>query len=243
MIKPLDGQAPIASTSADIFAFGILAAGVYIGESPFEGEESDTRVALRILDGERPEFPKDPEAVRFTPQIQALIQDSWCTDPTERPTVGDVVARLEALLGDNGYVQGTPNNKARAEFITDADFLSSDPQQTVQINGTDTDDPSATPTDVATPRANANASSDSNPPMSSVPTQLSSQPDTTTGTKPPQGPTNSNGLGTRSTPGPGSQPQPPTDGTNSVNHLPGPRQSTRPGKPLFSSLNIASSST
>jgi Protein kinase domain len=265
MIKPVHSQAPVESKPADIFAFGILAVGVYTGEPPFDGQESGTKIALRILEGERPRFPQNPEAVGFTPQIKAIIQDCWRVDPAERLTVEEVVANLEAL-GDNEYVQGKPNNQNRGEFVADADVLFSDPrpmpptpgqppapyekehlqggptEQGAQRSGTDTGGPSTMSMTITKPQPSASTSSSSDLPTCSLPTKPSSQSETTLGNM-------SYGLRTRSTPGsepqPQTEPRPQADGmTDSKDCLPGPgRKPPNLSKPLSFSMNIVSSST
>lgn len=76
---------------ADIFAFSMLAYEVLTGKRPFN-EQSRAMAALLISRRERPEFPQNAE---LTAQMQDILRRCWHHDPTERPTVGEVVKALE----------------------------------------------------------------------------------------------------------------------------------------------------
>ena len=82
------------SKTADVFAFGMIAVEVFTGKIPF-GEKRNEMVALRILQGGRPEMPETAQAVGLTGEIWKLLQSCWQQNPKKRPTMEEIVRRWE----------------------------------------------------------------------------------------------------------------------------------------------------
>jgi hypothetical protein len=63
------------------------------GDIPFSNYEKNARVAMAVMDHERPVLPYDCPDV-----IANLIRYCWCQLPHERPTIKDVLAYMDRYL-------------------------------------------------------------------------------------------------------------------------------------------------
>lgn len=98
------GMPVMESKAADVFAFGMFAVEVFTGKIPFKGQRKEA-VALRISRGGRPEMPANAQAVGLTDEMWKLFEGCWQQDPETRPTMEEVVKRLQTCIansdGDN----------------------------------------------------------------------------------------------------------------------------------------------
>jgi hypothetical protein len=96
------------SKAADVFAFGMLAVEIFTGEIPFV-EQENVAVVFQILRGDRPEMPENAQEVGLTVEIWKLIESCWRQNPKKRPTIKEVVVRLQELVkntkNDGGCVR------------------------------------------------------------------------------------------------------------------------------------------
>jgi serine/threonine protein kinase len=84
------------SEKVDVYSFGIIVWEVVTRKQPFAGRNF-MGVTLEVLEGRRPQIPGDcPKAV------QKLMQKCWHADASKRPSMHDVVAVLNGLIGDQG---------------------------------------------------------------------------------------------------------------------------------------------
>ena len=86
------------SKPADVFAFGMLAVEIFTGQVPFVEQENAAVVVFRILRGDRPKIPKNAQEVGLTVEIWNLIERCWQQNPKKRPTIAQVVVRLQELI-------------------------------------------------------------------------------------------------------------------------------------------------
>ena len=102
IISPPSGTHPIVfeSKPADIFSFAMLAVEIFTGNEPFQGQ-GDPKAVYRILKKDRPEFPQNPEEVGLTMEMRNLLQRCWDPEPTERPTIDDVVNAWAGFIETN----------------------------------------------------------------------------------------------------------------------------------------------
>lgn len=84
------GVSVTESKPADIFALVMLTLELLTGKRPFSGQPPAI-VAFLISQGIRPEFPVNSEDVGLTIQMQKLLRGGWHPDPTERPTIHEVI--------------------------------------------------------------------------------------------------------------------------------------------------------
>ncbi|KAG6916552.1 hypothetical protein DXG01_006378 [Tephrocybe rancida] len=81
----------------DVYACACVCYEILAGDIPFSHIPSDTAVALQIMSGARPARPANPSPWRhwgLNENIWSLIQQCWDTNPTVRPGMEEVVARL-----------------------------------------------------------------------------------------------------------------------------------------------------
>ncbi|KAK8876598.1 hypothetical protein M9Y10_006816 [Tritrichomonas musculus] len=88
------------SSSADIYAFGMLAYEIVTGELPFKEHDGLTAVSIssKISNGERPEIPD-----RVPEKMSNLIQRCWSQDPKDRPSFDEIFRELSSdpsMLGE-----------------------------------------------------------------------------------------------------------------------------------------------
>jgi len=93
------------SKAADIFAFGMLAVEVFTGKVPFEGQKNEA-VVLHISRGGRPEMPGIAQVVGLTGEMWKLLESCWQQNPKKRPTMEEVVRRLQGFVENNGDSNG-----------------------------------------------------------------------------------------------------------------------------------------
>jgi serine/threonine protein kinase len=109
IFNPLRAGVPLESARADVFAFGMLAIEVFTGTLPFVECDSE-EVIRRILEGTRPELPRNAGDVGLTTERWQLLQRCWDQDPANRPTMEEV-ARIWEDPPENTDRRPTPPGK------------------------------------------------------------------------------------------------------------------------------------
>ncbi|CAA7268614.1 unnamed protein product [Cyclocybe aegerita] len=98
---------PRKSPETDVYAFGCVCYEIYTGKVPFYEFTLDATVILQIMLGARPStpIPEDPAFVErgLTNEIWRLVEDCWAQNPTERPCVAQIVARLPRRDGPDPW--------------------------------------------------------------------------------------------------------------------------------------------
>ena len=79
---------------SDCYALGMVVLEVLSGQVPFTREVNDLMVMNKVLEGERPGRPEGAEGVWFTDDLWATLQVCWSRQPSDRPTVEDVLECL-----------------------------------------------------------------------------------------------------------------------------------------------------
>ncbi|KAF9784466.1 kinase-like domain-containing protein [Thelephora terrestris] len=78
--------------ASDVYAFGMLAYEAFSGQVPFHGKV-DTAVVIAVINGnERPPRPAHQE---LSDQLWGMIEKCWQKEPSDRPTIRELVAFLE----------------------------------------------------------------------------------------------------------------------------------------------------
>ena len=101
IIRPRNTTSPeslTGSKSADVFAFGMLAAELFGGKLP----PTTGLVTKQIITGERPSRPQAAEHLGLTGEIWKLIERCWNAGPDQRPSIDEVVCIWETFV--HGYV-------------------------------------------------------------------------------------------------------------------------------------------
>ncbi|OAX38567.1 hypothetical protein K503DRAFT_816887 [Rhizopogon vinicolor AM-OR11-026] len=88
--------------ATDVYAFAICCVEILgMGDLPY-GHRDDKYVALLVLEQDkRAEIP----STRFTPLVEALIQECWVRDPEQRPAFRYIAATLKRLRKHQGQVE------------------------------------------------------------------------------------------------------------------------------------------
>lgn len=73
--------------SSDIYSFGIIAYEILTCLPPFAGQSHDANLALKICQGERPQFP---EQVKYPQILIDLIKRCWDNEPSKRPVAREI---------------------------------------------------------------------------------------------------------------------------------------------------------
>jgi serine/threonine protein kinase len=81
------------SKEGDIFAFGMTMYEVVTGVKPFRGKRHP-EMFFAVKEGQRPEKPKNAEAIGFENGIWKLVDECWSQDRRQRPSARDVRVRL-----------------------------------------------------------------------------------------------------------------------------------------------------
>jgi len=90
----------MASKSADVFAFAMLAAEVFSGKVPF-GNMKNESVVVQIASGKRPAKPQAAEQLGLNAEMWKFIEKCWSANPNKRPAIDEVVRIWEGFV--NGY--------------------------------------------------------------------------------------------------------------------------------------------
>jgi len=102
---PKPSSKPImASKSADVFAFAMLAVEVFSGKVPF-GNMKNESVVVQIANGKRPAKPQAAEQLGLSAEMWKFIEKCWSANPNKRPSIDEVVRIWEGFV--NGYVIGS----------------------------------------------------------------------------------------------------------------------------------------
>jgi serine/threonine protein kinase len=87
------GAVAAGSTQGDIYAFGCVLYAVAAGHHPWAELQEDSIVRTHMLKGEHPPQPADMNA-----EMYELIKQCCRLNPSERPSLYDVISKLRALL-------------------------------------------------------------------------------------------------------------------------------------------------
>ena len=107
-----------STKESDCYALGMVILEV-TGRVPF-AHYKDFIVAGKVIDGERPERPRGPEAVWFTDDVWETLEQCWLPQPEARPTAKIVLERLEQgsaawqslFLGADGEFQADSDDES-----------------------------------------------------------------------------------------------------------------------------------
>ena len=116
----------VPSKEADIYALGMTVYQVLTGKWPFHSKmEGD--IMLVVMSGERPQKPRNAEAIGMTEVVWDLLIKCWREDRMTRPTIADVLKRLCGVTGENettdSMVEGFPPqlNVGRRDSVVSQD--------------------------------------------------------------------------------------------------------------------------
>jgi hypothetical protein len=95
---------------AEVFFFskGIILWELLTSQMPFYGFRFDWQIAEAVVEGKRPHTPSpSPSSPSSSPSVDSLVssymsimQESWSSVPSERPSFDEILPRLESLSKD-----------------------------------------------------------------------------------------------------------------------------------------------
>ncbi|KAG6829262.1 hypothetical protein H0H92_005142 [Tricholoma furcatifolium] len=100
-----NGEAVKNSAASDVYAWGCVAFELFTGKVPFYGIKRDTAIILHVKSGGRPTRP--PPSSRswwgwgLTEEMWSLMEQSWESQPAQRPSSAEIVERLEMMLSSD----------------------------------------------------------------------------------------------------------------------------------------------
>jgi len=77
--------------TSDCYALGMVIYEIISGNLPFH-EHADLAVFVKVLKGDRP-----TRRARFTNDLWKILESCWASEPNDRPSIEDVLQRLEAV--------------------------------------------------------------------------------------------------------------------------------------------------
>ena len=107
---------------SDCYALGMVVLEVLTGKYPFS-QCDNLEVMKKIIERKHPHRPTGPEAVWFTDDLWAMLEQCWSHKPEERPTVDDILECLKRrlatwkplpLIADSGSRGGGVDSSASA---------------------------------------------------------------------------------------------------------------------------------
>lgn len=81
------------SLEGDVFALGGLLFEIFVRETPF-GDVSNSKAVAQLMRGKRAEIPTH---VEVPSTVREVMDECWKQEPKERPTVSQLIGRLESL--------------------------------------------------------------------------------------------------------------------------------------------------
>jgi len=85
---------------ADIYSLGMIMYEVLTGYPPFTNESHDTNLALKIVQGTRPQFPQQ---VKYPQLLIDLIKKCWEQEPNNRPTAREISSIVGEWFSEDNY--------------------------------------------------------------------------------------------------------------------------------------------
>ena len=90
------------SEKADVYSFGIVMCEVFTQLQPYSTAPYDEMNQAQLM-YQIAEKEARPSLRRVHPALQQLISDCWNTDPSMRPTMGEVIVRLRRLSNTDEF--------------------------------------------------------------------------------------------------------------------------------------------
>lgn len=112
------------TTASDIYSFGLLLWTVLTKRFPYTAKISDERMKRRISTGFREDIPIElPESIR------TLVSDCWQNDARKRPSMANVVARLQPIaISDFASRSSSPTGEELYQQALKAQENNDDPE-------------------------------------------------------------------------------------------------------------------
>jgi serine/threonine protein kinase len=77
---------------SDVFSFGLILYELLTGQTAFPIQHTQHKIAFKIINEELPDIPES-----VLPPAAKLITDCWATEPDDRPSFEEIVARLKEI--------------------------------------------------------------------------------------------------------------------------------------------------
>lgn len=81
---------------SDVYSFGLIMYEIITGQKPFSNLTDVSNLMSKVVNGERPKFPKN-----IKPGLKQLIEQCWAEDQQERPTFKQLFNKLSMSFKDD----------------------------------------------------------------------------------------------------------------------------------------------
>lgn len=106
--------------SSDFYALGMVMCEILSGKAPFY-QHSNFGVLWKILQGERPTRPQEPQEGWFTDRIWQMLELCWQHQPTHRISARTVLLHLEGGLSSHSNENVTIDAGGQSDTTSEED--------------------------------------------------------------------------------------------------------------------------
>ena len=113
------------TVESDCYSFGMVICEVLTGQVPF-ALWREPIVIRKVLDGERPRRPQEPQGNLITDPIWSVAQSCWKPHPSDRPSIEAVLLGLGGILSASMPTSLGVDRDAETDTDNESDAITSE---------------------------------------------------------------------------------------------------------------------